>query len=160
MKTKMDKVSGYLIALGCGKSEHSQEEAYRSALRDAGIAHLNIFVITTPGVLPKGTKKEEAKTILPGTVLPCIYARLDKDEEFKCVGVATAEAANSKEEFIIINQAWGINKIDVERQLKEKLHAKATAMELKFKNEVYYIKCLNNSSEPYQSVIAAIGIIN
>ena len=156
----MGKISGYLIALGCGKSEHSQEDAYRSALKAAGIAHLNITEISIPGVLPKDTKKIDSETILSGTVLPCIYACTKENEEFKCVGVATAVAANSNEEFIIISQARAKNVYDVECQLKDKLQAKASAMGLKFNNEVYYTKCLEKSSNPYQSVIAAIGIIN
>jgi len=170
METKMEQASGYLIALGCGKSKRSQEEANRSAFKAAGIAHLNIKAagiahlnikeISIPGVLPKDTKKIAAKTIPPGTVLPCIYARIEENEELKFVGVATAKAANSNEEFIIISQARGKNKNDVERQLKEKLQAKASARGLKSNNEVYYTKCLNKSSKPYQSVIATIGIIN
>ena len=96
MKTKMKQVSGYLIALGCGNSEHSQEEANRSALKAAGVAHLNISAeISIPGVLPKNIPVIDPQTISPGTVVLCLYVHLDKNEEFKCVGVATAEAANS-----------------------------------------------------------------
>lgn len=88
------------------------------------MAHLNISAeISILGVLPKDIPIIDPQTISPGTLVLCLYVHLEKNEEFKCVGVATAAAANSNEEFII-NQAREKTRVMWNGNLRRRLKLK------------------------------------
>lgn len=61
------------LVAGSGEG-HTELTAFDHALMDAGIANLNFLRVTS--ILPAGTAIVPVPPIVPGTLTPCVYARI------------------------------------------------------------------------------------
>ncbi len=65
----------YFVVEGAGLSSVSPLNAFDNALRDAGIAHLNLVPVSS--ILPKGAVEVEPVEIPPGTITFVIMAKAE-----------------------------------------------------------------------------------
>jgi len=142
----------FFVTSGKGVSEVSPLNAIDNALRDAGIAHLNIVKVTS--ILPAGIREKQSLNIEPGTVAFAVMTH-EVGTRGDTISAGIAWARGDPYGYIVEAHVKNSSK-DVKTILEEMLKEVSIRSNLVLEKPKFRIEKLKIQDNTYGAVIAAL----
>lgn len=142
----------YFVTGGKGISKVSLLNALDNALRDAGIAHLNIVKVTS--ILPADVEEKEDISLEPGSIAFAVLAQeFGRGGEVISAGIAWAHG----DPYGYIMEAHGKEEADEIKECLEKMMREVTALPgLKLNKPRFRVEQLKVPKDHYGAVVVAL----
>lgn len=144
----------YFVTDGAGLSRVSPLNAFDQALRDAGIAHLNLVPVSS--ILPKGAVEVEREDIPPGAITFVVMAKAEGESGQK-IAAGLAWAMGDKHGYVV--ECHGNEGDEVRRKLSSMMEEVERKSGMKFGGIKTRVRELKVPSDTYGCVIVALVLL-
>jgi len=144
----------YFVTDGAGLSKVSPLNAFDQALRDAGIAHLNLVPVTS--ILPRSAIEVEREDIPPGAITFVIMAKAE-GESGQRIAAGLAWAMGDRHGYVI--ECHGNGENEVRRKLSSMMGEVERRSGMRFEGIKTRVRELKVPDGAYGCVIVALVLL-